>query len=58
MSVLPDYEIRALGAALINPFDPERVQPASYDLALADEILIPRGELTPSKPRSTPSWQT
>ena len=51
MSVLPDYEIRALGAALINPFDPERVQPASYDLALADEILIPRsGIYVPDPP--------
>ena len=44
MSVLPDHEIRALGTRLIDPFDPERVQPASYDLTLANEILLPRQE--------------
>ena len=41
MSVLPDVEIRAYGAALISPFNPECVQPASYDLTLSDKILVP-----------------
>lgn len=35
MSILPDYRIEAEHEVLgIEPFDPERVQPASYDLTL------------------------
>ena len=40
--LLPDSEIRALcqEKALIQPFDPERLNPASYDVALGDNIMI------------------
>lgn len=40
--LLPDSEIRALcqSHALIQPFDPERLGPASYDVALGDNIMI------------------
>lgn len=40
--LLPDSEIRALcqSHALIHPFDPERLGPASYDVALGDNIMI------------------
>lgn len=41
MSVLIDTEILALGSALIAPFDPAKVQPASYDLALYPEVRRP-----------------
>lgn len=41
MSILSDVSIRALGASLVSPFDPERVQPASYDLTLHEEVLLP-----------------
>jgi dCTP deaminase len=37
-AVLPDHEIND---KLISPFNPECVQPASYDLSLAAELLIP-----------------
>jgi dCTP deaminase len=39
--LLPDHEIHRLGSSLVAPFDPARVQPASYDLSLHPEILIP-----------------
>lgn len=42
MSVLSDTQILALGSTIIEPFDPARVQPASYDLTLADELLVPK----------------
>lgn len=42
MSVLNDLEIEHLGSKLIDPFDSACVQPASYDLSLHDELLIPR----------------
>lgn len=45
--LLPDHEITRLGARLIEPFDPARVQPASYDLTLYDEILVPTVALMP-----------
>ena len=40
--LLPDSEIRALcqEKALIQPFAPERLNPASYDVALGDNIMI------------------
>jgi dCTP deaminase len=40
--LLPDSEIRALckSHALIHPFDPERLNPASYDVALGDNIML------------------
>ena len=41
MSFLPDHEIAALGSLLIQPFDVEAVQPASVDLHLSNEFLVP-----------------
>ena len=40
--LLPDSEIRALcqSHALIHPFNPDRLNPASYDVALGDNIMI------------------
>ena len=40
--LLPDSEIRALcqSHALIHPFDPERLNPASYDVALGENIML------------------
>jgi len=40
--LLPDHEIRALCVehALIHPFNPERLNPASYDVALGSNIMI------------------
>ena len=42
MSVLNDWEIadRAERTGLITPFKRERVQPASYDLALGNEFIV------------------
>ena len=42
MTVLTDTDIRALGSGLISPFDPQKVQPASYDLALHPELQVPQ----------------
>jgi dCTP deaminase len=43
MTVLPDHEIRwfCLERNLIEPFDRDQLQPASYDTKLAKEILVP-----------------
>jgi dCTP deaminase len=41
MSFLPDHEILDLGEHLVQPFDPECVEPASIDLHLANEFLVP-----------------
>lgn len=40
MSILNDGTISFYGTDLIEPFRPERVQPASYDLALGDEFIV------------------
>ena len=42
MSYLPDHEIKLLGERLITPFRPENVEPASVDLCLSDELMVPR----------------
>jgi dCTP deaminase len=41
MTFLPDHELHALGADLLQPFHPECVEPASIDLHLANEFLVP-----------------
>lgn len=38
---LPDHEIIALGSTLVQPFRKEAVQPASIDLHLANEFMVP-----------------
>jgi len=38
---LPDHELKALGPTLVQPFNPECVEPASIDLHLSDELLVP-----------------
>lgn len=40
--ILPDHRLKELGPELIDPFKPENVQPASIDLTLADDFLIPQ----------------
>lgn len=41
MSFLPDHEIAALGEALVQPFYPDCVEPASLDLHLSNEMCVP-----------------
>jgi dCTP deaminase len=41
MSFLPDHEIAALGEALVQPFYEDCVEPASLDLHLSNEFLVP-----------------
>jgi deoxycytidine triphosphate deaminase len=55
--LLPDHEIRALCTehALIHPFNPERLNPASYDVALGSNIMIEVAE-TPELIRHNISW--
>src|SRR4051812_17238944 len=38
---LPDHELIALGPRLVTPFNPECVEPASIDLHLSDQLLVP-----------------
>jgi len=38
--ILCDRNIEALGDSLISPFDPYRLSGASYDVAIANEIMI------------------
>jgi len=38
---LSDSEILDLGSFVLEPFDPERVQPASCDMTLYPELLVP-----------------
>src|SRR4051812_15986831 len=40
MTTLADWQIASRGTDLIDPFDPERVQPASYDLLLGEEFIV------------------
>jgi len=42
MSVLVDYQIRDLARTkgLIEPFEPDQINPASYDVTLGNEILV------------------
>ena len=42
--LLPDHELLRLGRQLIEPFDEKCVQPASYDLSLHAEGLVPPDE--------------
>ena len=46
--LLPDHELLRMGRQLIEPFDEKCVQPASYDLSLHEEGLVPpmKGETT------------
>lgn len=49
MSILSDSAILAeleIGGLVIDPFDPERLQPASYDLTLAGEFIPESGQMT------------
>ena len=41
MSFLPDHEIAALGERLVRPFREDCVEPASLDLHLAEDFLVP-----------------
>lgn len=46
--MLNDFEIREgldKGYLSIEPFDPQRLQPVSYDLTLSSEILVPRADV-------------
>jgi dCTP deaminase len=45
MTVLSDSDLLSRGYQLIDPFDPAKVQPASYDLSLNPEILVLRDPL-------------
>lgn len=40
MTVLPDIALHTLGPEMIDPFDHDKVQPASYDLSLFDEFIV------------------
>jgi dCTP deaminase len=40
MTTLADWQISSMGTDLIDPFDPDRVQPASYDLLLGEEFIV------------------
>lgn len=41
MTVLADYEIRGLGEdGRIDPYNPDHVQPASYDITLGDNFRV------------------
>ena len=39
--ILSDGDLLKLGPSLLDPFNPERVQPASYDLALHKKLQVP-----------------
>ena len=39
--LLSDIAIAQIGPGIINPFDPACVQPASYDLSLHRDLLVP-----------------
>jgi dCTP deaminase len=40
--VLADVDYHRIGKDLIHPFDPDRVQPASYDVTLGPKLLRPK----------------
>lgn len=39
--LLSDVDIAEVGPGIISPFDPSKVQPASYDLSIGTELLVP-----------------
>lgn len=39
---LIDTDYHRIGSHLIQPFDPQRVQPASYDVTLDPKLLVPK----------------
>jgi dCTP deaminase len=41
MTLLADYEIAQLGKELVTPFEERNVQPASIDLRLGNEFMLP-----------------
>lgn len=45
MSLLVDWQIRGLAASdrLVEPFDPKRLQPSSYDVTLSDRFTTVQG---------------
>jgi dCTP deaminase len=49
--VLVDSDYHAIGKHLITPFDPERVQPASYDVTLGPKLLTPWGTKAAAPPQ-------
>jgi dCTP deaminase len=51
--LLSDIDILQVGPSIIDTFDPTRVQPASYDLCLAPELLLPKEHQAPIDLRFT-----
>jgi dCTP deaminase len=53
--ILPDHEIEAIGPKVIHPFNPDQVEPASYDVRLGYDFRIFQRDATPfidlKKPR-------
>jgi dCTP deaminase len=59
--ILPDHEIfrqRAGGAIGIDPFDPEQIQPASYDLLLGNQFRIYNTTITHTLDPKSPERRT
>lgn len=52
---LIDSDYLRIGSHLIHPFDPENVQPASYDVTLGPKILVPQSTPAVPDPRTTPT---
>ena len=53
MTILPDYEIVCLARrGLVNPYEPELVNPASLDVRLGDNLLIELPETSTLVPYS------
>ncbi|OPZ38214.1 MAG: Deoxycytidine triphosphate deaminase [Synergistetes bacterium ADurb.BinA166] len=40
--ILSDTDLKKRGASIVEPFDPECVQPSSYDVALEGHLAIPK----------------
>lgn len=60
MTSLVDFQIRELSrtAGLIEPYEPEQQNPASYDVTLGDTILVPvPSSVTYYEPDESKRWQ-
>lgn len=55
--LLNDAALLTRGPALITPFDPKRVQPASVDLTLGLEFLEPIKQIRPASLAELPRWR-
>jgi dCTP deaminase len=52
--ILPDWRIRHIGPEVIDPYAPEQVQPASYDVCLGNDFKVFQRDVETTIDMATP----